>query len=63
MLAAGAGVERNQAELGDAQLNFQRLSTLYQREVSPKADYDVAEARLLKARVACLDIVNALRVE
>lgn len=50
--AASAEVERNLAELNDAQLNFQRISTLHQRQVSPKADYDVAQARLLKARAA-----------
>lgn len=48
--AAGAEVERVRADLNDAQLNFQRIATLFQRKVSPKADYDVAEARLLKTR-------------
>jgi RND family efflux transporter MFP subunit len=48
--AAKAEVDRNLAEQNDAQLNFQRISALFQRKVSPKADYDVAQARLLRAQ-------------
>lgn len=48
--ATGAEVERNQAELNDAQLNYQRLHALFLRKVSPKADDDVAEARLRRGR-------------
>ncbi|MFH1034014.1 MAG: efflux RND transporter periplasmic adaptor subunit [Pseudomonadota bacterium] len=55
--AARAEVERNLAELGDAQLNFARIQALLARKVSPKADFDVAQARLLKARAG----VNSAR--
>lgn len=48
--AAQAAVDQAQAELNDAQANFSRIQALYKRQVSPKADFDTAETRLLKAR-------------
>jgi RND family efflux transporter MFP subunit len=50
--ALRAGVEQARAEVNDAQANFKRLAALHQRQVAPKADYDVAETRLLKAKAA-----------
>jgi RND family efflux transporter MFP subunit len=50
--AAAAQVELARAEQNDAEANFRRMKALYERKVSPRAEYDVAETRLLKARAS-----------
>jgi multidrug efflux pump subunit AcrA (membrane-fusion protein) len=52
--AARAAADLARAERADAQANYNRFKALLERKVAPKADYDVAETRLLKARAALL---------
>ncbi len=52
LAAARAAVDQAQAEFDDARANFRRFKALWERKVAPRADYDVAETRLFKARAA-----------
>jgi RND family efflux transporter MFP subunit len=52
LAATRASAEQARAELNDAQANFKRFQSLLERKVAPRADYEVAETRLLKAKAA-----------
>lgn len=52
LAASRAAAAQARAERDDAQANFRRFQALLERKVAPRADYEAAETRMLKAGAA-----------